>query len=110
MANKNIATLSVEALFKLRDDVTAALSSRASDLQKRLSRLTGSAPAKRAYNKRKGPRKGMKVAPKYRGPGGELWSGRGLKPRWLTAELKAGKKVEDFAIGAKPAKRTQKKR
>ena len=106
MANKNIATLSVDALFKLRDDVTSVLAKKTADLQMQLSRLTGSAPAKRAYNKRKGPRKGMKVAPKYRGPGGELWSGRGMKPRWLTAELKSGKKIEQFAIGAK----TQKKR
>jgi DNA-binding protein H-NS len=26
------------------------------------------------------------------------WSGRGLKPKWLTAALAAGKKIEEFAI------------
>src|SRR5512132_635564 len=27
---------------------------------------------------------GMPLTPKYRGPGGEAWSGRGRQPRWLT--------------------------
>ena len=40
------------------------------------------------------------VAPKYRNPENpaETWAGRGLKPRWLTAAIKGGKKLEDFAI------------
>ncbi len=40
------------------------------------------------------------VAPKYRGPNGEAWSGRGLTPRWLTVLLEEGKTKEDFAIQA----------
>ena len=41
-----------------------------------------------------------KVAPKYRNPEnpGETWAGRGLKPRWLAAALKTGKKLDDFRI------------
>lgn len=40
-----------------------------------------------------------KVAAKYRdNASGSTWSGRGLKPRWLTAALAAGKKTEDFAV------------
>ena len=42
--------------------------------------------------------KGKKVAPKYRGAGGETWAGRGATPRWLTAAIKEGKKLEDFLI------------
>ena len=35
---------------------------------------------------------------KYRGPNGETWGGgRGRKPQWVTAVLKSGKKIEDFA-------------
>jgi DNA-binding protein H-NS len=30
--------------------------------------------------------------------GGKESAGRGLKPRWLTAAIKGGKKIEDFAI------------
>lgn len=43
--------------------------------------------------------KGRKVAAKYKHPkSGDTWSGRGSKPRWLQAELKAGKKIEAFAV------------
>ena len=42
------------------------------------------------------PRKA--VAAKYRDDQGNQWTGRGLKPRWLTAALAAGRKLEDFAV------------
>jgi DNA-binding protein H-NS len=43
------------------------------------------------------------VFPKYRNPAkpAETWAGRGKQPRWLTAQLKSGKKkLEDFLIHA----------
>jgi DNA-binding protein H-NS len=46
-----------------------------------------------------GPRKGSKVAVKYRDPAsGNAWSGRGLKPKWLQAALAQGRKLIDFAV------------
>ena len=44
--------------------------------------------------------KGRKVPPKYRNPSSksETWSGRGMKPRWLVAQLGKGKKLADFEI------------
>ena len=49
---------------------------------------------------RRGPKAGgSPVAAKYRHPQtGATWTGRGLKPRWLAAELAAGKKLEDFNV------------
>jgi DNA-binding protein H-NS len=91
MARKsNLASMSVEALFKLRDDVAEALSTRARELQQQLSKLTGGeiGNAKRRGRPPGSSRKGRKAARKYRGPKGVTWSGRGLKPRWLVAELK----------------------
>lgn len=38
------------------------------------------------------------VAAKYRGPNGEVWSGRGLTPRWLAALVAQGRTKEEFAI------------
>jgi DNA-binding protein H-NS len=38
------------------------------------------------------------VAAKYKDDQGNQWTGRGLKPRWLTAALQAGRKLEDFAV------------
>ena len=41
---------------------------------------------------------GTVVAPKFRGPNGETWTGRGLMPRWLSALVASGKTKEQFAI------------
>lgn len=38
------------------------------------------------------------VAAKYKDDQGNAWTGRGLKPKWLTAALAAGRKIEDFAV------------
>lgn len=35
---------------------------------------------------------------RYRGPGGEEWSGRGPAPRWMKPLLAKGKTKEDFLI------------
>jgi DNA-binding protein H-NS len=43
------------------------------------------------------PPKG-KQPPKYRGPGGEEWSGRGPAPRWMKPFLAKGKTKADFLI------------
>ena len=40
------------------------------------------------------------VAPKYKGPEGELWSGRGLTPRWLAAQIEQGHSKDEFLIAA----------
>jgi DNA-binding protein H-NS len=84
--------MSNEALCKLRDEIEAILNRRAENLRRELDRLTIRA------TKRK------KVAPKYRGPNGETWAGRGLMPRWLTSQMKEGKKPEDFLIAASEMK------
>ncbi len=51
-----------------------------------------------ARRKKAGVKAGVSVAPKYRGPNGELWSGRGLTPKWMAVLLEAGQQKEDFAI------------
>jgi DNA-binding protein H-NS len=40
------------------------------------------------------------VLPKYRNPAepSETWAGRGKQPRWLTAQLRSGKQLDDFRI------------
>ncbi|HTE96912.1 MAG TPA: H-NS family nucleoid-associated regulatory protein, partial [Bradyrhizobium sp.] len=34
----------------------------------------------------------------------ETWAGRGKQPRWLTAQLRAGKKLDDFRIQTLPGR------
>jgi DNA-binding protein H-NS len=94
-------TLSNEALCKLRDEIAALLQSRADDLRRELERLTGGASANigevnGGENGSKATRK--KRAPKYRGPDGATWVGRGKRPRWLTSAMEEGKQIEEFLI------------
>jgi DNA-binding protein H-NS len=68
-----------------------------------IEELFGTARAAPASRKPASPRAGKagsKVAPKYRNPANpkETWSGRGQLPRWMAAEVAAGKKREDFLI------------
>jgi DNA-binding protein H-NS len=102
-----LKSMSVERLMDLKRRVDAALSAKVAEerrsLEVRLSSLSrlDSSSGTRVKGKRGGPR--GKVAPKYRNPANpaETWAGRGLKPRWLTAAIKSGKKLENFAIAAK---------
>jgi len=105
----NLKSMSIDRLVGLRQKVDAALNNKVVDqrrtLESELSRLTrfqgGAAGFKSAFGR------GAKrpVAPKYRNPENlsETWAGRGLKPRWLAAALKAGHKIEEFLI-ARPGK------
>jgi len=57
------------------------------------------APAAPAAAPKKTKAAGKKVAAKYRNPAtGDTWSGRGLKPKWLTAALAGGASLSDFAL------------
>jgi DNA-binding protein H-NS len=108
MAKFNLNVMSVDDLLALRDRIGQALSSRAVELKRQLSKLALSAGPGRAVASRRGPKKGHKVPPKYRGPGGETWSGRGLRPRWLSAQIKSGRKQNDFLIERQRGKRRRK--
>ena len=99
----SLSTLSNEALCKLRDEIAALLNTRAEILRRELKQLTGDGVAhggenNGAVNGSKARRK--TIVPKYRGPDGRTWTGRGMKPRWLTSELNNGKTLEDFIIVA----------
>jgi DNA-binding protein H-NS len=101
----NLKSMSIDNLSKLREQVEAALSTKVMEerraVQAQLGKLERLATSgSRARAGRGGPR-GV-VAPKYRNPDNpsETWAGRGLKPRWLAAALKSGKKLEDFSIAA----------
>jgi DNA-binding protein H-NS len=39
-----------------------------------------------------------KVSIKYRDASGNTWTGRGIKPRWLSAAIASGKSLDDFLV------------
>ena len=100
--------MSIEALMELRKRVDEMLLERRAEIEKQLERM-GRAIAV-VGGRGASVLKGRKVPPKYRGPSGETWSGRGAKPRWLVAAIKGGKKLDDFLIDKSARKRRKKRR
>ena len=103
MAKPNLKDFDVDGLLELRADVEKALAERGRDLQRQLALLGGAVGNRRGRPAGRPGRvsamRGKSVPPKYRGPGGETWAGRGATPRWLTALVKEGHSIEEFAIG-----------
>jgi DNA-binding protein H-NS len=101
MTNNDLKSMSVDALWNLHERLLEELSHKIAAeqaiLEQRLRQLSsvagkgGLARARRPY---------PKVVPKYRNPKNEneTWAGRGKQPRWLTAQLRSGKKLNDFLI------------
>jgi DNA-binding protein H-NS len=92
----SLSSMSVEALLKLRDDIGEVLSQKAVHLEEQLSKLGGEVGGGRRG--RGSAMKGRKVPIKYRDKAGNTWAGRGAQPVWLREKLKAGAKLEDFAV------------
>ena len=104
----DLKNLDVDALLELRADVEKMLVEKGRDLEHQLA-LLGVESGKRRGRPagrvgRTSVMKGKSVPPKYRGPGGETWAGRGATPRWLAALVKEGHSVEEFLIGRKGRK------
>jgi DNA-binding protein H-NS len=108
-------TMTVEKLMKLKTDVEAMLVVKVTEqrraLEAELSKLGGYLPGKLKSKGMVGRGARGPVAAKYRNPENpaETWAGRGLKPRWLAAAIKSGKKIEDFAIAANGRSKGRKK-
>ena len=77
-------------------DVLSALSDAVPPTRQRANGKRAGTRAKASGNH---PLSGVKAPIKYRNrKTGDTWSGRGLRPRWLAAELAAGRSIEDFAV------------
>jgi DNA-binding protein H-NS len=109
----NLPSLSIDELWALHEEIGAMLSKRITaekrELEARLARLNRSSISDRAIIKhaawqngerRPARRKYPPVLPKFENPSdpSETWAGRGKQPRWLVAQLKAGRKMNDFLI------------
>jgi DNA-binding protein H-NS len=96
-------SMPTDELWSLHELVTSELVSRISAEKARLEerlRQLGQGPEESAQKMGHVPRPYPQVFPKYRNPAhpSETWAGRGKQPRWLTAQLRSGKKLDDFRI------------
>jgi DNA-binding protein H-NS len=111
MATVNLSRMTVEELMDLGRRVEETLHKRRAELQTQLARMGAVVGGARVVVRGGGSAlKGRKVPPKYRGPSGETWAGRGARPRWLVAAIKGGKKLDDFLIDKSARKRRKKRR
>jgi DNA-binding protein H-NS len=95
--------MSLDELWALHELITSELTrkicSEKAELERKLRKLREETPpcnkTERHVRRRYPP-----VLPKYKNPArpSETWTGRGKQPRWLTAELSSGKKLDDFRI------------
>ena len=95
--------MSADDLWKLRVEIGEALAVRLAAekavLEERLKQLTTNPYVERRVatsDRRRYP----PVSPKFRNPDDplETWSGRGKQPRWLAAQLRSGKRIDDFRV------------
>src|SRR5882724_2115440 len=103
MTLQELKSMSAEELWSLHEQIASVLASKIAAEKERLDRrlqqlgVSPSAPPKKVSHAR---RPYPQVFPKFRNPAqpGETWAGRGKQPRWLIAQLKSGKKLDDFRI------------
>jgi DNA-binding protein H-NS len=114
----HLNAMSADALWLLYDDVrkllTFKMTHQKRDIEQRLRKLqridaplvVSSLQQEQIAVGAKARRPYPKVMPNYRNPAepSETWSGRGNKPRWLSAQIADGKTVEQFLIRAKPGR------
>jgi DNA-binding protein H-NS len=97
-------SMSIDELWSLQEFVASALARKISAekarLDERLRQLKLDGVPQHIEKMSRARRPYPQVFPRYRNPAqpSETWSGRGKKPRWLTAQLKWGKKIDDFRI------------
>jgi DNA-binding protein H-NS len=101
MKPRDLKSMSADKLWSLHERVVSVLTRKMSAekarLDQRLRQLSGGAePHKMSHARHRYP----KVFPKFRNPAepSETWAGRGKKPRWLAAQLRSGKQLDDFRI------------
>src|SRR5262245_25303636 len=92
---KLLEQMSTDDLWSIHVEVTQLLQARIqaekAELENRLNALQGPPSGRRHY---------PTVHPKYRNPDNpsETWAGRGKQPRWLAAQLRSGRRIDDFRI------------
>ena len=113
--------MSVDEMWQLHEEISQVLSVRLTsekrELEKRLAQLRREKETRQAEPAGALPsvprERYPRVFPKYRNPNqpSETWSGREKQPRWLTAALKTGHTIDEFAIaGAESGKNSARRR
>lgn len=102
MKRAELEQMSVDHLWKLRAQISAIPGKIGEEkrlVEERLIRLrANSRQGSEIHESERQPY--PRVFPKFRNPDdfSQTWAGRGKQPRWLTAQLKSGRRVDEFRI------------
>ena len=105
MKRCDFKSMSADQLWTLHEKITATLATKITaekaQLDKRLCQLNqgdGSKTDGAHINRARRPY--PKVFAKFQNPARPFgtWAGRGKQPRWLTAQLNSGNRIDDFRI------------
>src|SRR5215813_12121336 len=110
MARVNLSGMKIEALMDLHTRIEEILFKHRVEIENQLEKMDKAIALVSRRRAGGSTLKGKKEPPKYLGPSGETWAGRGVKPRWLVAAMKGGKKIDDFLIDKSAGKRRRKRR
>lgn len=97
MQKAELESMDIDALMALRGGVDARLNQERERMAKALSAM-GVKVIYEGRGRLHSALKGRKAEVKYRGPAGETWAGRGARPRWLTALMKEGHKINEYSV------------
>ena len=104
MQGDTLKSMSTDELWNLYEQVASSLAGKIAaekaKLEERLRKIETVSNVVRLDHRRHY----SKVSPKYQNPqnAAETWSGRGKQPRWLTAQVRSGKKLDNFLIEQSP--------
>ena len=107
MKRTELDRMSTDDLWSLHVEVSQLLQQRIQQeklqLEERLTQLQIPVSGRRPY---------PPVLPQYRNPDqpSETWTGRGKRPRWLVAQLKSRRRIEDFRIQVRNKKQVSNRR
>jgi DNA-binding protein H-NS len=105
MKRRDLESLPTDELWALREKIVATLAAKLIAekglVENRLRQLDGRVLTKQ-LRKKTDRRPYPIVLPKFRNPDqpSQTWAGRGRQPRWLTAHLRSGKRIDDLRIEA----------
>src|ERR1700688_4983098 len=103
MKRAELEQMSVDHLWKLRAQISAILNTKIGEekklIEERSIRLRANSRQGSEIHESEG-RPYPRVFPKFRHPDdySQTWAGRGKQPRWLAAQLKSGRRVDEFRI------------
>ena len=90
-----IAGTTDENLSELQAAIALEVTGRRERIREQLEAQAAAIGAKVTFP---GKGKGQAAPVKYRGPNGETWAGRGMKPVWLREAIERGANLDDYLV------------